>query len=105
MARAFVGVTSSGNPDLEPEQSVAYNFGATARPVDGLSVDLDFWSFHFSDVITPENAQAKLRANSQNPDVVIRAGDPLNGPILRILIDFSDRARAISRARGLERSA
>ena len=84
---SFVAVTSQGNEDLDPEQSLNFNIGTTIRPISGLNIDFDFWSFDFSDVITQENPQAKVNTDPQNPDFVVRAGGD-TGPILRVLVDF-----------------
>ncbi|MEM7674709.1 MAG: TonB-dependent receptor, partial [Myxococcota bacterium] len=95
-AVAFAAVTSSGNPDLDPEQSVNFNIGTTIRPFKGLNIDFDFWSFEFSDVITQENAQAKVNGDPQNEDFVIRAGGN-TGPILRVLTDFVNANKVTTR--------
>lgn len=100
---AFVGATSQGNRNLNPEQSTNFNVGLTFRPIRGFNVDLDFWSFEFSDVITAENPQAKVNRDPQDPNVVIRGGDPLNGPILRVLVDFVNASSVLTR--GLDLSA
>jgi outer membrane receptor protein involved in Fe transport len=80
----FAAVRSTGNEDLVPEESTAFNVGFSLEPVDDLSIELDYWSFDFSNLITQESFQAILNAEPQNPDRVVRVGDPLNGPIIRI---------------------
>ena len=99
---AFAAVTSMGNPDLDPEQSLNFNVGTTIRPLKGFNIDFDFWSFEFSDVITQENPQAKVNNNPQNQDVVIRAGGD-TGPILRVLVDFVNATSVTTR--GMDLSA
>lgn len=84
-AAAFAAVRTSGNEDLKPEESTAYNIGFSAEPVDDLSIEVDFWNFDFEDLIIQENAQAILNANPQDTTRIIRAGDPLNGPLLQVL--------------------
>jgi iron complex outermembrane receptor protein len=81
---AFVGNRTTGNPDLTPEESTAFNVGFSFEPVDNLSIEVDYWSFDFEDLIIQENAQAILNDDPQNTDRVIRAGDPLNGPLIRV---------------------
>lgn len=81
---AFAAVRASGNEDLVPEESKAYNFGFSFEPVDDWSIEIDYWSFDFTDLIIQENFQAILNANPQNPERVVRAGDPLNGPLLQV---------------------
>ena len=67
-----------------PEESTAFNVGFSFEPVDDLSIEVDYWSFDFTNLITQESFQAILNAEPQNPDRVVRVGDPLNGPIIRI---------------------
>jgi len=81
---AFAAVRASGNEDLVPEESKAYNFGFSFEPLDDWSIEVDYWSFDFTDLIIQENFQAILNANPQNPERVVRAGDPLNGPLLQV---------------------
>ncbi|REL27898.1 TonB-dependent receptor [Thalassotalea euphylliae] len=81
---AFAGVRASGNEGLVPEESTAYNLGFSLEPVDDFSIELDYWSFEFEDLIIQESFQAILNASPQDTERVVRAGDPLNGPILRV---------------------
>jgi len=81
---AFAAARASGNEDLVPEESTAYNFGFSFEPLDDWSIEVDYWSFDFKDLIIQENFQAILNANPQDPERVIRAGDPLNGPLLQV---------------------
>ena len=83
-ASAFAAVRTAGNEDLKPEKSTAYNVGFSFEPVADLSVEVDYWSFSFEDLIIQENAQAVLTANPQDPTRVVRAGDPLTGPLLQV---------------------
>lgn len=80
----FIAVRSSGNPDLVPEESTAFNLGLSLEPIDDLSVELDYWSFDFTDLIIQESFQAILNDTPQDTVRVIRAGDPLNGPLLQV---------------------
>lgn len=54
----FRPVTSTGNPDLQPEEADIYNFGFTWEIVEGLSFSTDYWRYEFSNLITQENAQS-----------------------------------------------
>jgi iron complex outermembrane receptor protein len=81
---SFAAARASGNPDLVPEESTAFNIGISFEPVDDLSIEMDYWSFDFTNLIIQENFQAILNAEPQNPDRVVRAGDPLNGPVLQV---------------------
>ncbi|NMP30977.1 TonB-dependent receptor [Thalassotalea sp. M1531] len=83
-AAAFAAVRASGNEELEPEESTAYNIGFSFEPVSEWSIELDYWNFDFTDLIIQENFQAILNENPQDPERVVRAGDPLNGPLLQV---------------------
>jgi len=83
-ATAFIAVRASGNEDLVPEESTAFNFGFSVEPIDDLSIELDYWSFDFTDLIIQESFQAILNDTPQDTTRVIRAGDPLNGPLLQV---------------------
>jgi iron complex outermembrane receptor protein len=85
---AFAADRTSGNDELVPEESIAYNLGFSLEPVDDWSVELDYWSFDFTDLIIKENFQAILNDTPQDPERVIRAGDPLNGPLLQVLTTY-----------------
>jgi outer membrane receptor protein involved in Fe transport len=81
----FAAVRSSSNPNLIPEESDAYNIGASFEPVDGLVLDLDYWSFEFTDVIIQENFQAVINAFPNDPTRVIRSA---GGQILQVNVGF-----------------
>jgi outer membrane receptor protein involved in Fe transport len=81
---AFAAARASGNEGLVPEESTAYNLGFSLELVDDWSIELDYWSFDFKNLIIQESFQAILNADPQNTDLVIRAGDPLNGPLLQV---------------------
>jgi outer membrane receptor protein involved in Fe transport len=81
---AFAAARASGNQDLVPEESTAFNLGFSLEPIDDLSIELDYWSFDFTDLIIQESFQAILNANPQDITRIIRAGDPLNGPLLQV---------------------
>lgn len=83
-AQAFVAVRTEGNDELVPEESKAYNIGFSYEPIDDWSIEIDYWNFKFDDLIIQENAQAVLNDDPTNPDRIIRAGDPLTGPLLQI---------------------
>ena len=48
----------AGNPDLKPQTSENYNIGFTARPLDSLKFDLDYWHVDFDGQIAVENGPA-----------------------------------------------
>jgi outer membrane receptor protein involved in Fe transport len=83
-ATAFAAVRATGNEELVPEESTAFNMGFSFEPVDDWSIEMDYWSFDFTDLIIQENFQALLDSNPQDPERIIRAGDPLTGPLLQV---------------------
>ncbi|GAA0853008.1 TonB-dependent receptor domain-containing protein [Aliiglaciecola litoralis] len=85
---AFAAARASGNQDLVPEESTAYNLGFSYEPIDDWSIELDYWSFDFTDLIIQESFQAILNADPQNPERVVRAGDPLTGPLLQVNVTY-----------------
>ena len=66
---SFIRIAQANNPDLDPEEAVNMNFGAIWTPADNLNVKLDYWNIDYSDLITIENAQGKVTANPDDPDV------------------------------------
>lgn len=64
---------AAGAEQLSPEQSEAFNAGFSVEPFDGLDIDIDFYKFNFSDVIIPENFQAVVNADPNDPNRVIRS--------------------------------
>ncbi|MDT0594084.1 TonB-dependent receptor plug domain-containing protein [Glaciecola petra] len=83
-AAAFAAARASGNEDLVPEESTAYNMGISLELVEDWSLEVDYWNFDFENLIIQESFQAILNANPQDTTRVIRAGDPLNGPLLQV---------------------
>jgi len=70
-----VAARTVGSEDLTPEESTAFNIGATFAPDFGLEVSVDYFSFDFSDVIIAENTTAVLNADPLGPDVIRVGGD------------------------------
>lgn len=71
-ATSFAGVRTFGNPDLTPEESEAFNIGATWEPVKNLKLDVDLYNFDFTDVIIAENFQAVTNLDPLDPDRIVR---------------------------------
>jgi iron complex outermembrane receptor protein len=46
-----VGLTQTGNPELDPEKSTSYTFGLVLEPVSNLSFTLDYWNIEVKDLI------------------------------------------------------
>ena len=57
-----------GNPNLVPESADNFNVGLSWIPrdgfLDGLSVDIDYYSYDYQDIITRENGPALLAADN-----------------------------------------
>lgn len=85
---AFAAARATGNEELKPEESTAYNLGFSFEPVDDWSIELDYWNFEFTDLIIQESFQAILNADPQDTDRIVRAGDPLTGPLLQVNVTY-----------------
>ncbi|MBC6411758.1 MAG: TonB-dependent receptor, partial [Hyphomonadaceae bacterium] len=81
---AFVAGRTTGSADLTPEESTALNLGTTFDSGNGLEINVDYFNFDFQNVIIAENTQAVINAFPQDPDRVVRAGDPMTGTIVRV---------------------
>lgn len=46
-----VGLTSTGNPALDPEKSTSWTLGAIFEPVRNISFTLDYWNIEVTDII------------------------------------------------------
>ena len=119
--QAFRPSISVGNPNLSPEEADTFNVGLSwipqDGPLEGLQVDLDYYDYEYSDIITRENSRALLIADNNalsafvtanlggscaseaqcfadavaagvgNPDQIVRNAQ---GVLLRILPDFAN---------------
>ena len=56
----FRAITTKGSPDLEPETSTAITAGLEWSPVEGLTIDGDYWRYDYEDIIVKENPQDLL---------------------------------------------
>lgn len=81
---AFVAIRNTGPGDLLPETSETVSIGTVVGLPLGVTANIDWWQYAVDDVITTESFQAVLDANPQDPSRVVRAGDPLLGPVLQI---------------------
>lgn len=73
----FRGVRTVGTEDLKPERADVFNIGTTIRPTNGLSFNIDYWRFDYTDIIVKENAQAIIDENPFDPRVIREAGQVL----------------------------
>lgn len=51
---------SSGNPDLEPEESIAYNIGVLSQVTGDLSFRIDYWDIEIKNKVSPLSVQTIL---------------------------------------------
>ena len=65
----FIRVLTEGDTNLKPETSTNTNLGVVWTPSDNFNMRLDWWQFDYEDVITIENAQGKLSADPNGPDI------------------------------------
>lgn len=89
---AFVAVRQSGNANLVPETSRAFNGGASFEPIDGLTFDFDYYNFSFENFIVPVNPQALITANPLDPRIVRAPSTTGAGTILQVNTDFVNAA-------------
>jgi iron complex outermembrane receptor protein len=78
-----------GGRDIKPETGEAWNFGLSYQHDSGLSVDMDYWNYKFSDVIIVENHQAIVDQYPNDVSRVIRSSpDGTSGSIIMVIVDF-----------------
>lgn len=80
----FVSIRSFGDTSLEAETAKAYNFGLSWQPEDSLEIDLDYWHFDFSNVLTQEAPQAIIDADPSDT----RITRSISGNILAVSTNF-----------------
>ncbi len=65
---AFRPQISQGNPNLQPEDSTAWNIGFSYAPTEGalagLSVDVDYYNYEYDDLITVTSPQEVITADA-----------------------------------------
>ncbi len=66
----FRVIRTVSNPNLLPEQSRNFNFGATVEPLDRLQLSVDYFDFSFTDRITLESAQQVINQDPNGPRIV-----------------------------------
>jgi len=73
----------SGNPDLRPEKSETFNVGAVFRPMDALSLSVDYWDIEQKNKIdeVPRIFIYTAECNNQASTICVR-GAPLPGDTL-----------------------
>ena len=83
----FLSQRVDGNLALVPEESRTFNVGVTAEPVDGLELNVDYWNFKFTDIITQFSPQTLVN--------LCAAGMPLPAgtDVIRLAIDSNGDGR------------
>ena len=84
LALAYRSSSATGNPDLKPEQAEVFNVGLSWRPsglADGLSLELDYYRYDYTDLISREGHQELIDLDNaaRCPDGV--NDDPGKGPL------------------------
>jgi iron complex outermembrane receptor protein len=59
---AFKAIDYIGNADVEPESAFTYNIGLIVKPMEDMTVTLDFWSYDFDNPIITEDFNALVSA-------------------------------------------
>lgn len=78
-------VPGAGGRGLLPEESDAFNLGLSLSPMDGLSIDLDYFDFSFENAIITTAFQELVNANPLDPTVVRRSAA---GTIVQVNNDY-----------------
>ncbi len=60
--QAFKAVDAIGNSAVEPESAFTYNIGAIIKPIEDLTITLDFWSYDFDNPIIVEDFNSLVDA-------------------------------------------
>lgn len=97
---------SAGNPDLKPEQSESYSYGAVLEPrrIKGLRLSVDYTHIAKTDEIRPLDIQALLANEDAYPGRVERGpnlpGDPpgWRGPVTFIDVSLINLAKTTAEA-------
>ena len=83
-ALAYRASAATGNPELKPEQAEAFNIGLSwtpGGPLDGFSLDLDYYRYDYSELVAREGHQELInRDNASRCPSGVNA-DPAAGPL------------------------
>ena len=52
-----------GSPDLSPQSADNYNFGVIVRPIENMSVGLDYWSYDYTNLISSDEGPQAIILN------------------------------------------
>jgi iron complex outermembrane receptor protein len=70
--RCEINVISSGNPDLKPEESIAYNMGVISQVTKDLSFRLDYWDIEIKNKVSSLAVQTILNNEEQYASLINR---------------------------------
>lgn len=99
--RGFVPGIAVGNPDLVPEEADVYNLGVSYQPtdfLDGLAVNLDYWSFEYDNAIRKESNTAVLEAFvAGDPEAQEKLTLDASGQVAVIRSEFQNTAQVTTK--------
>lgn len=81
---AYRASAATGNPELKPEQAEVFNAGFSWNPaglLDGLSLDVDYYRYDYSDLIVREGHQELIDRDNASRCPGGLNDDPANGPL------------------------
>ena len=81
---AYRASAATGNAELKPEQAEVFNAGFSWNPaglLDGLSLDLDYYRYDYSDLIVREGHQELIDRDNASRCPGGLNDDPANGPL------------------------
>jgi outer membrane receptor protein involved in Fe transport len=61
---AFKAIDYIGNKDVEPESAFTYNFGVIIKPIEDMTITIDYWNYDFDNPIITEDFNALVAAYS-----------------------------------------
>ncbi|MDP6375993.1 MAG: TonB-dependent receptor [Pseudomonadales bacterium] len=82
---AFRPTLTDGNSNLQPEEATTFNIGFSWAPIDGplegLSVDVDYYDYEYDKIITREGHQDLINQDNASRCPNGLNADPLAGPL------------------------
>lgn len=66
-----LGLTQTGNPDLDPEESQSFTLGVIVEPLSNLSLTLDYWQINVENLITGVTDTSEVEAAYYANDGVV----------------------------------
>jgi iron complex outermembrane receptor protein len=92
-----------GNPDLTPETAENYNIGFSWIPQDGLleglAIDLDYYNYEYSDIITRQSGPVLLTEDNNALDAYV-AANPGSSLLDAVNAGAGNRAQIIRNSQG-----